>query len=107
MNRLTAFVSAIACYRVAGNSKPYFAREAAADRSTPDTPDDKLRIAVETINGALPKLNRDLVLGIHDPEVSKAELEERTPRVDGLPVARSRQRSSGNVPSCYRGTSEQ
>jgi uncharacterized protein YidB (DUF937 family) len=60
------------------------AREAAADRSTPDTPDDKLRIAVETVNGALPNLDRDLVLGIRDPEVSKAELEERTPRVNGL-----------------------
>lgn len=60
------------------------AREAAADRSTPDTPDDKLRISVATINGALPNLDRDLVLGIRDPEVKKAELEERTPRVNGL-----------------------
>lgn len=60
------------------------AREAAADRSTPDTPDDRLRIAVETVNGALPNLDRDLVLGIRDPDVKKAELEERTPRVNGL-----------------------
>lgn len=60
------------------------AREAAADRSTPDTPDDRLRIAVETINGALPNLDHDLVLGIRDPEVKKVELEERTPRVNGL-----------------------
>jgi hypothetical protein len=60
------------------------AREAAADRSTPDTPDDKLRIGVETVNGALPNLDRDLVLGIRDPDVKKAELEERTPRVNGL-----------------------
>ena len=60
------------------------AREAAADRSTPDTPDDQLRIAVETVNGALPDLDRELVLGIRDPDVKKAELEERTPRVNGL-----------------------
>ena len=60
------------------------AREAAADRSTPDTPDDQLRIAVGTELGALPTLDRDLVLDIRDPDVKKAELEERTPRVNGL-----------------------
>lgn len=60
------------------------AREAAADRSTPDIPADRLRIAVDTENGALPLLDRELVLGIRDPDVSKAELEERTPRVNGL-----------------------
>ena len=60
------------------------AREAAADRSTPDTPDDNLRIAVATIVGALPNLDRDLVLDIRDPDIKKAELEERTPRVNGL-----------------------
>lgn len=60
------------------------AREAAADRSTPDTPDDQLRIAVGTELGALPRLDRDLVLDIRDPDVKKAELEERTPRVNGL-----------------------
>lgn len=60
------------------------AREAAADRSAPDTPDDKLRIAVATAIGALPDLDRELVLGIRDPDVKKAELEERTPRVNGL-----------------------
>lgn len=60
------------------------AREAAADRSTPDIPADRLRIAVDTENGALPVLDRELVLGIRDPDVSKAELEERTPRVNGL-----------------------
>ena len=60
------------------------AREAAADRSTPDTPDDRLRIAVGTELGALPMLDRDLVLDIRDPDVKKAELEERTPRVNGL-----------------------
>lgn len=60
------------------------AREAAADRSTPDTPDAQLRIAVGTILGALPRLDRDLVLDIRDPDVKEAELEERTPRVNGL-----------------------
>ena len=60
------------------------AREAAADRSTPDTPDDRLRIAVGTGNGALPALDRDLALDIRDPDVKKAELELRTPRVNGL-----------------------
>jgi len=60
------------------------AREAAADRSTPDTPDDQLRIAVGTRLGALPRLDLDLVLDIRDPDVKKAELEGRTPRVNGL-----------------------
>ena len=60
------------------------AREAAADRSTPDTPDDQLRIAVGTELGALPRLDRNLVLDIRDPDLKKAELEERTPRVNGL-----------------------
>ncbi|GCE91350.1 hypothetical protein MSKU15_2951 [Komagataeibacter diospyri] len=60
------------------------AREAAADRSTPDTPDDQLRIAVGTNLGALPRLDRDLILDIRDPEMKKAELEERTQRVNGL-----------------------
>jgi predicted ATPase len=60
------------------------AREAAADRSTVDTPDDKLRIAVDTVIGALPDLARELALDIRDPEVKKAELEEHTPRVNGL-----------------------
>ena len=60
------------------------AREAAADRLTPDTPDDQLRIAVETVIGALPDLDRELLLGIRDPDAKKAELEERTPRVNGL-----------------------
>jgi len=60
------------------------AREAAADRSRPDTPDDRLRIAIGTVIGALPDLDRELVLDIRDPDVRKVELEERTPRVNGL-----------------------
>ena len=60
------------------------AREAAADRSTPDIPDDQLRIAVGTHLGALPALDRELILDIRDPDVKNAGLEERTPRVNGL-----------------------
>ncbi|XHC10701.1 AAA family ATPase [Labrenzia sp. ac12] len=60
------------------------AREAAADRSSSDTPIPQLRIAVATENGALPALDGLLGLDIRDPEVKKAELEERTPRVNGL-----------------------
>ena len=60
------------------------ARQAAADRSNPDTQEDSLRIAVGTEKGALPALEGDLVLDIRDPDVSKAELEDRTPRVNGL-----------------------
>ncbi len=60
------------------------AREAAADRAAPSIPDDLLRISVATEIGALPALDRELVLGIRDPDVKKAELEERTPRVNGL-----------------------
>lgn len=60
------------------------AREAAADRSTPDTPDDQLRIAIGSELGALPRLDRDLILDIRDPGVKNVELEERTPRVNGL-----------------------
>ena len=59
-------------------------REAAADRSVRDTPDDKLRIDVATRNGALPDLDQELTLGIRDPDVKKAEIEERTSRVNGL-----------------------
>ena len=60
------------------------AREAAADRSTPGILDDHLRIAVETVQGALPALDRRLNLDIRDPDVKKFELEGRTPRVNGL-----------------------
>ena len=60
------------------------AREAAADRSISDTSVDRLRIAVDTVIGALPALDTDLVLDIRDPDIKKAEREERTPRVNGL-----------------------
>lgn len=35
-------------------------REAVADRSTPDTADDRLRVGINTVFGALPELNREL-----------------------------------------------
>lgn len=60
------------------------AREAVADRSTSNVSYDKLRIAVDTENGALPSLDRELVLDIRDPDPANAEIEERTPRVNGL-----------------------
>ena len=59
-------------------------REVAADRSALNTPDSQLRIAVATETGALPKLDHDLVLEIRDPDVKNADLEEHTPRVNGL-----------------------
>jgi predicted ATPase len=60
------------------------AREAAADRSMPDTPDDQLRISVTTLSGALPVFDQELALDIRDPDIKKAELEGRTARVNGL-----------------------
>ena len=60
------------------------ARGAAADRSTSGVSDDQLRIGVGTTQGALPALERELILDIRDPDVKKAELEEGTPRVNGL-----------------------
>ena len=60
------------------------AREAAADRSKADTPDDRLRIAVQTKVGALPFLDRELAAELRDPTVKSVEQEERTPRVNGL-----------------------
>ena len=60
------------------------AREVALDLSMPDTPEDKLRIAVDTECGALPDLDRELKLDIRDPDVKKVELEEHTPRAIGL-----------------------
>lgn len=50
------------------------AREVALDRSTDDTPDDQLRIAIATKRGALPDLDRELSLDLRDPNVRKAEL---------------------------------
>lgn len=60
------------------------ALEAAADRSKSDTPDDQLRIAVQTKVGALPFLDRELTLALRDPGVKNVEQEDRTPRVNGL-----------------------
>lgn len=60
------------------------AREAAADRSTLNMPDNRLRIAVDTVIGALPRLDTDLALDIRDPDEKKAEREGRTTRVNGL-----------------------
>src|SRR6266496_4585575 len=60
------------------------AREVALDRSSADTPDDQLRIAVATKKGALPDLDRELTLDLRDPDVKKVESEQQTPRVIGL-----------------------
>ena len=57
------------------------AREAAADRSTPSTPNENLRISVGRNPGSLPFLERDLILDARNPE---ANTEVRTPRVNGL-----------------------
>lgn len=57
------------------------AREAAADRSTPSTPNENLRISVGRNLGSLPFLERDLILDARDPE---ANTEARAPRVKGL-----------------------
>jgi hypothetical protein len=60
------------------------AREVALDRLTPDTPDDKFRVAVETRIGAIPDIDRELGVDLRDPEVKNFELESSTPRVRGL-----------------------
>ena len=60
------------------------AREAAADRSTRGIQDHLLRIAVGTGLGGLPALDREMILGIRDPDENNAEREEGTPRVNGL-----------------------
>ena len=59
-------------------------REAIADRSSPNTPDDKLRIAVVTKAGALPILETDLALSLSDSDMELAELENLGPRIYGL-----------------------
>jgi len=60
------------------------AREVALDRQTTSTEDDQFRIAVGTDRGALPDLDRPLVIDLRDPDVKKFELESSTPRVRGL-----------------------
>src|SRR5262249_6747706 len=47
-------------------------------------PTEALRIAVNTVFGALPRLDRDLIFELRDPEVSKIELEAKTSRVVAL-----------------------
>ena len=44
----------------------------------------QLRVAVRTALGALPSLDHDLQLVLRDPDVTKSELESRTPRAMGL-----------------------
>ncbi|RTL92694.1 hypothetical protein EJV44_17275 [Ancylobacter aquaticus] len=60
------------------------AREAALDRLTTNTEDDQFRIAVETVRGAIPALDRQLGVDLRDPDVKKFELESTTHRVRGL-----------------------
>jgi hypothetical protein len=60
------------------------AREVALDWSTADTPDDEMRVAVETVLGALPDIDREMRVDLRDPDVKKLELESATPRVAGL-----------------------
>ncbi|GAW41513.1 hypothetical protein SH203_01921 [Brevundimonas sp. SH203] len=60
------------------------AREVALDRQTTNTEDDQFRIAVGTTLGALPDLDRPLVVDLRDPDARKFELESSTPRVRGL-----------------------
>lgn len=60
------------------------AREVAADRSVLDTQSGQLRITVGTKVGALPSLDDELNLEIRDPDVMKAEFEQRTARANGL-----------------------
>jgi hypothetical protein len=43
-----------------------------------------VRIAVNTLFGALPRLDRDLTFELRDPDVKKVELEAKTPRVLAL-----------------------
>ena len=59
-------------------------REAIADRSSSNTPDDKLRIAVTTKAGALPILEIDLALSLQDSDMELSELENLGPRIYGL-----------------------
>jgi hypothetical protein len=62
------------------------ARGVAVDPSIRGGSDDEFRIAVATVKGkgALPDFDHDLPLDLRDPDVSKAELEQDTPRVIGL-----------------------
>lgn len=46
--------------------------------------DISIQIAVATPFGALPDIDRELITDLRDPEVKKAELESKTPRVRGV-----------------------
>ncbi|MGI3212679.1 AAA family ATPase [Roseovarius tibetensis] len=55
------------------------AREAVADRSTPDTPDDQLRITVDTVFAALPDFNDSIEFEWVD--FDEKEIQGRTPEL--------------------------
>jgi predicted ATPase len=59
-------------------------REAARDDRGLIIPSSELRVALNTVFGALPRLDRDLVFELRDPDVKKAELEAKTSRVVAL-----------------------
>ena len=59
-------------------------REAAIRESDLINPPGALRVAVNTLFGALPRLDRDLAFELRDPDVKKVELEAKTPRVLAL-----------------------
>ncbi len=60
------------------------AREVSLDRSASDAPDGDFRIAVGTRLGAMPDIDRELIVDLRDPDVKKFELESKTSRVRGL-----------------------
>jgi hypothetical protein len=60
------------------------AREVSLDRSASDPPDGDFRIAVGTRLGAMPDIDRELIVDLRDPNIKKFELESKTPRVRGL-----------------------
>jgi hypothetical protein len=60
------------------------AREVSLDRSASDGQGGEFRIAVGTRLGAMPDVDRELIVDLRDPDVKKFELESKTPRVRGL-----------------------
>ena len=57
---------------------------AVADSMQAELKPEKYRVGVRTVLGALPDLDRKLISDLRDPEVTKFELEGKTPRVLGL-----------------------